>query len=69
MNFKVVRNVFFGGDNASKAIAAFGHRGNIIGEIFGVFMIADNDGALSGVIVFEELANNKADGDALEKEK
>ena len=69
MSFQVFRDELFRGDNAGEAIATFGHGGDIIGEIAGVFVVADNDGALHGVVVFKELADEEADGDAFDEEE
>lgn len=67
---KVFGDVFGTGDHAGKTKTGFGIGGDIIGEIFGVATIADDDGLESGAtIALEGDATSGADGLAEETEE
>lgn len=65
---QVLRNVFGARNHANEIETGFGKSGDIIGEIFGVFTITDNNGALGGATIFQSMSTNSADGAAEETE-
>ena len=50
-------------------VARFGVGGDVIGEVVGVFIVADDDGAESAVALAKAQAANEAEDDAIEQEE
>lgn len=59
---EIFRDVFSTSDDATKPEARLGIGGNIIGEIFGILTIANNDDAQGGAAAFEKGVAYKPDG-------
>lgn len=52
--FEVFWDVFFGGNHAGKRETGFGKGGDVVGEKFGVFTVADDDGFEGAAARFED---------------
>lgn len=66
---EILGDEFGGGDNAGEAEATLWIGGDVVGEVFGVFCAADNDGTEGGTGIFEGEAANGADGATEEAEE